>query len=112
MLDATECPGDRSGDGSDDPNGRRMGMPLVGWRYWLWGRRRWAAGGDDESITVDSRSSSIAASVDRVRLEFFRGIVGARPEGVLACVTRDAREPILLGSSIPPPVSIGPNVGA
>jgi hypothetical protein len=64
------------------------------------------------SITVDNRSWNIAASVDRVRREFFRGMVGARLGGPRACVTRDARDPIRLGSSMPPPVSMGPSEGA
>jgi hypothetical protein len=63
-------------------------------------------------MTVDRRSGSMAASVERVRREFFRGMVGARLGGPRPWVTRDARDPILLGNSIPPPVSMGPNVGA
>jgi hypothetical protein len=116
MLDAAEWPGERSGDGegSVEPNGSRIGRPLdVGRKCWFWSSvGNMGAAGDEASITVGSRPGSTAASVDCVRREFFRGMVGARLGGPRACVTRDARDPILLGSSIPPPVSMGPNVGA
>lgn len=114
-LDAAEWPGVRSGDGdgSVEPNGRRMGRPLgVGCRCWLVRRGNMGVGGAEESMTVESRSCNIAASVDRVLREFFLGIVGVRLGGPCPCVTRDARDPILLGNSIPPPVSMGPSVGA
>lgn len=78
------------------------------------GCKCWLGCGDvgaEASKTVESRpSGSVAASVERVRREFLRGIVGARLGGPL-CVTLDARDPILLGSSIPPPVSMGPSIG-
>ena len=63
-------------------------------------------------MTIDSPSGIIAASVDLDRREFFRGSEGARLGASRACVAREARDPILLGSSIPPKLSIGPKAGA
>ena len=58
-----------------------------------------------DSLELVSRT---ALSVDLVRRELFRGIVGVR----LGTVFLEAREPILLGSSMPPPISMGPREGA
>lgn len=61
-------------------------------------------------MIVESRAllSRIAASVDGVLLELRRGIVGARLPRV---DLRETRDPTRLGSSMPPPVSIGPSIG-
>lgn len=114
VLDAVECPGERSGDGSLDPNGRRIGSPPgpAGCRWRLWrGDWNFELPGVGTSMTVDNRSWKFAASVDGFLLEFLRGSVGVRLGGP-DCVTREARDPILLGNSIPPKLSIGPKVGA
>jgi hypothetical protein len=63
-------------------------------------------------MILDRRAlfSRIAASVDAVRLELLLGIDGA-PVCPPRVDLRDTRDPTLLGSSMPPPVSMGPSMG-
>jgi hypothetical protein len=66
-----------------------------------------------ESITFGSRAlfSRIAASVDAVLRELLLGMVGTWLPGCPRLDVREMRDPTLLGSSMPPPVSIGPSMG-
>ena len=118
MLEAAECPGVRSGegDGSEEPNGSRTGR--------LFGRRCCSTGmggitdippgvSGGEPATVDKRVTSTIAgpSLELARLELLRGIVGTRFTVPAREGLELAREPIRLGSSMPPTLTTGPNIG-